>query len=1012
MTEKIRKKAEVIAAIALMLFSALLIAGSTQALEPTKGTIDFVLLYNDVETGDSYYLSDVGVYLYDMNGHFVSFTNSTANGIVDFSNVPYGNYVIRTEPVKKSNYLYCTSFSYVRLDANGVKNIATGTDFNTMSVDRYPLSHQVNLTIEKDGVPIMADVELSFMGYDYSNFTVYGNATFNVTEGLTTIKIVYDDGGVYKDYYKDLNIAKDTASVNVTVDIAGYQRVIGTVMDKGKIVNTETHIIAINKTTGDVWKVLTFNGGAFSFFLPSANYKLVITADGYSIYTLDAIPSTVIDANVVPVTRNIDYSMAFSNDMSWVNITYTTTITNKTVFPALPYSDTGVLYYQMKLLGWSVTDLEKYVKSVYRDYTSDVVEVNNDIYGLANTPVSTFSAVDAKNMEYKVTIVGDYYNSELIKSELLKEGSISVSLFAQKDHVAGENLKYKYVITIPTDLERSNDIATSVASVSGWVGQIDVSDVQSTPVNIVLKERKSPEITLDKAHLVIGWANMTSANHIVNQSADNYTVVIPGSKHVWINASRMAYDVVRDKYDTANTTYAWYLNGKLLRAGVGYAYANETLYPLGMRKDTLTIKVTDVGGNTNETNITLLADNAHPTVNITIKDPSGKVLLHMWENNNTPAKLYYKTNATDKTMVVDIKNGVAKLPAKIVFNQTEEIVYDAENSFDTYNYVDKTNLPVIVEWDFNGNKSTGANRTYAFDKPTRKGPYTVNVTLADAVNNTVKISMDVIVRDITKPIVRLNFTVDGKNVNEVKEQEDVTLNATGSYDPDNGTIASYNWTIKDEHFKNVEPTDKVYEIVNGSFASGKVTIKFLTFGTYYIILNVTDGAGNYNVVNKTLRVTPVRPDLAINSVNIKGDRVEGSKLTFVVNVSNNGNAPASSFWLALYVNGKAVYNHTFKEGLKNGTYKIVDGYWTPAAPGNYTVTVKVGCANEPSSYLSDNEKKETVQVAQAPWKLPAMIGGSIAIIALIGFVAWKYMQKKNEKKKFKKKSKGGKKEKD
>ncbi len=1009
MNEKIRKKAEVIAAIALMLFSVLVFTGSAHALEPKKGTIDFVLLYKDVETNDSYFLSDVGVNMYDMNGNFVKYAVSSSNGIVDFPGITYGNYIIKTSPVVKNGYVYTTGYAYVRLGSNGATVISTGSAFTNITVDRYPLSHTLNLTVSKNGEPILADVQLSHDGFTYANCTVYGNREINVTEGLTTIKLVYNDGGVYKSYYREVMVSKGTDMVNVSMDIAGYQRVIGTVMSSGSIVNSTTHVIVINKTTGNVWKILTFNGGAFSFFLPSSNYKLVVKADGYSIATFNTI-SSVITAEVTPVTRDVAYNIAFSSNMEWMNVTYSSVITNETVLYGLPYADAGVLYYQVKLLGWTENDLKNFVVNMYTHYSDNLMKVNGDIYELAATPAPGFHAVDAKNMKYEVTVHANYYNEDLNKAKLIKDGAITLALNAEMNHVAGEELQYTYTITIPGDLERSNEISSSVATVSGYVGKITVSNVQSTPVNIVLKERQSPKITLDKEHLVIGWANMSDVNHIVNQSADNYTVVVPGSKQVWINASKMAYDMVRDMYDSENMTYMWILNGKALGAPVK-GNANVTLSPLGAKKNLLTIKVTDIGGNTNETNITLLSDNAHPTVNFTVKDPAGKVLLHVWEKNGTSesARLYYTTNASDKIHVMAIKNGVAVLPVHLIFNQTEEIVYDAASSFDTFNYVNKTGLPVIVEWNFNGNKSTGANRTYAFDKPTRNGTYCVNVTLSDSVNNTVKISMKVIVRDITKPIVRLNFTANGKNVDEVKEGENVTLDATGSYDPDNGTIANYNWTIKDENYNVIKPTDKVYEIVNGSFASGNVTLKFLKFGTYYIILNITDGAGNYNVINKTLRVTPVRPDLSINSVNIKGDRYEGAKLTFVVNVSNNGNAPAKSFWVALYVNGKAVYNHTYGE-LKNGSYKIVDAYWVPPSPNNYTVTVKVGCKDEPSSYLSDNSKKETVKVDMAPWKLPAMIGGSIAIIALVGFVAWRYFQHKGDKKKFKKnpKNKGGK----
>ncbi len=951
MNEKIRKKAEVIAAIALMLFSAIVIAGSTQALEPKKGTIDFVLLYDDVETGDSYYLSDVSAYLYDMNGHMISVSNSTSNGIVEFDNVVYGNYVVRTETVQKGGFIYKANFATVNLGSGGLKNIVDGSDFTHLTVSRYSLSHTMNLTLLKNGLPINANVELYFDGCMFANATVYGNNTFSIPEGITTVAVSYNDGGVYKKYYRDVNVAPNTKNLNVTVNIGNYTKVMGTVRYNSKIVSTITHVIVINKTTGSVWKTLTFNGGAFSFYLPSSNYKLVITANGYSVVET-SVQSSFMDITVSPVISHISYKINLSNNMSWANVSMSMQISNKSVLYSLPYSDTGVLYYQMELLGWSTADLEKYLESRYVDYTSNLITVNDEVYAIDHSN-SNFTVINSAKEEFLLTINTYYHNSEINKYHLLKNGKINIGLYAKQNTVAGAKENYSYTLNIPYDLERSNEISEYVASVTGYVGSIVVNNVlSSNPINIALKERKSPEIILDNSHLLIGWNNMTNANHIVNQSADNYTVVIPAYKNVWVNASKMVYDVVRNVYDPENTTYTWLLDGKDILSGKG-AY-NSTLH-LSHGMHTLNIKVKDIGDNFNQTNITLLADNIWPTVNVTIKDPAGKVIAHLWTDNSSVARIDY--NISGKTGHA-WRNGtthIVKIGQVLSFNQSEEIVYNAAKSFDTYNGVNKTNLPVIVMWDFNGNNSSGANKTFAFDKPTRKSLYYVNVTLSDSVNNTIIISMKVKVKDITPPVVKLNFTANNKSVNEVMENENITMDATGSYDPDNGTIASYNWTIKNEDYKVVNLTSGIYDIVNGSFASGNVTLVFHQFGTYYIIVNVTDGAGNHNVVNKTLRVNPVRPNLGINSVNIKGNRIEGTKLTFEVNVSNTGSAVASTYWISIKVNGKVVTNETFKD-LKNGSYAIHDLYWTPPSPGNYSLKITVGCSREPASFLGDNEK--------------------------------------------------------
>ncbi|HHE75818.1 MAG TPA: hypothetical protein ENL31_01655, partial [Candidatus Aciduliprofundum boonei] len=264
------------------------------------------------------------------------------------------------------------------------------------------------------------------------------------------------------------------------------------------------------------------------------------------------------------------------------------------------------------------------------------------------------------------------------------------------------------------------------------------------------------------------------------------------------------------------------------------------------------------------------------------------------------------------------------------------------------------------------------------------------------------------VEDITKPVVKMKMLSEGKEVSEIKEGEEVLFDASESYDPDNGTISSWSWSIKDSKYQEINAT--VYELVNGSFSSDKLELQFKEYGTYYIILNVSDEDGNYAVLNRSIHVTPVRPDLGINTVEVKGDKVEGKQLTFQVNVTNNGNRDADVYYIAIIVNGKEVTNESFT-GLANGSYAIQSVTWTPDSPGEYKVTVKVYCPGEPSSYFTDNEKKVDVTINQAAWKTPAIVIGVIAVIGIIGYIGWVAQKKRKEGKKFTKRTKSKKKEK-
>ncbi len=988
MNTKNWKKGEVIAAIALLLFSALVFAGTVNALEPQTGELSFVLIYKDVNTGGSDFLSGVTVSLFDINGKYVSSTESSSNGIVKFENVPYGNYALKTHGQVKGGYFYDSAFAVVKFGASGLTTL-DGNSFGSLTVDRYALSNVLNLTVVKNGEVIPATVSVYFHGSEIVEKYIGEYGLFNLPTGKVTLKISYLDGGVSKAYYRELNV---NGNMNMTINVGNAQKIWGIVEDAstGMPVTTTVHVTIINETSGE-YTILQFPGGPFSFYLVSpSNYKVVITADGYGINTYMANQLALSQPKRIslqPVEDDVNYTIALSDDLTTINVQYSMMITNETIIPSLPFNNTGVLYYQMKFLGKDMNFARNYFENNVAKYTTNLITLNGNIYQL-----STYTASWNGN---ELTINANYVNNNVSKKSLLKNGMIELTLFAKKTTYLGAKLVYTYNINLPNYLERSTKVTG--ANVTGYVGTITISDVKNTPVKMDLKERKSPAMRISPLSFKFGWDGMKNSNYVVNQSADNYTIVVPAGKSVWFNASRVVYDRVWNMFNPENTTYTWVFDGMVYKSGVGVYNVSKSLTT---GKHTLKLMVEDIGQNTNETNITILADNYYPTVNMVIEYPSGKMVAKLsMPTMNTIKYSVYGNNGT-----VNIVNDTATIPVTLTFNQTQEIIYDATKSYDTYDGKNKVALPIDVLWNFNGVKSSGLNKTYAFQKPTRNGPYTITVSFTDAVNHTLTIKFHVIVKDITPPVPKVNITSNGNEVTEIKEGENVTFDASGSYDPDNGTIVSYQWTIKDKNFKVVNATAGVYKIINGTLNSPKLTIQFKQFGTYYIILNITDAAGNYKVYNKTFRVAPVRPDLSVTDVQVKGDRVEGSQLTFVVNVTNNGNKVAKVYYIALIVNGKEVANKTFYN-LSAGSYAIDNITYTFSGANNYSVTVKVYCPDEPASYTSDNKKVINVDIAQAPWKTPAIIIGIIVIIIVLGYIGWIAQKKKAGKGKFTKRTK-------
>jgi len=996
MNTKSWKKGEVIAAIAVLLLSALFFAGTANALEPQKGDMRFVLIYNDVDTGDSDFLSGVTVSLFDMDGNFVSSSESSSSGVVTFSDITYGNYAIKTDGEVKGGYFYAKAYETVKFASNGLYTL-DNNPFWQLTVDRYALSNELNVSLTKGGSPVEGNVAIYFQNAEIAHGFVYNYTIFNVPTGNVTIEVTYVDGGVTKYVYREIEVS---GNMDVTIDVDATYKIWGIVEDSttGMPVSTEVHITLINKTTGE-FKILNFPGGPFSFYLSSLDYKVVITADGYGIATYDA---STLYSNGGPnrielseVTNNVDYTIDISSNLQWINITYVRDITNETIIYSLPYNDTGVLYYQLKFLGLDNNYLEKYFRNSIVNYTDKLITLDGNVYEIS-TFSSEWNVIDAANEQFQVTITASYKNEEVSKDSLLKDGSIKLDLYGEMDVNKGAKMVYTYTINLPSYLERSNEVED--ATVNGYITTITVEKIESSPVVLLIKERKSPEMRVDPMHFKFGWENMRDVNYVVNQSIENYTIVVPASKDVWFNASEVAYDIVRDVVDAENTTFTWIVDGSSVAEGKG---VYNITHSFATGSHTLQLKVVDVGENTNVTNITVLADSYWPTVDLVIEYPSGKIVANVTMSEDL-SKVIYEVDGNNGTVSID--NHTAVIPVTMEFNETQEIIYDATKSYDTYDGSKKVLLPLDVEWDFNGEKSTGMNKTYAFDKPSRNGTYTINVTFRDAVNNTLMISFKVIIKDITKPVAKVNITVNGKETTEVKEGENITFDASGSYDPDNGTITSYTWTIKNDKYEVVDSTEGVYEIVSGSFSSEKLTLKFKEFGTYYVILNITDADGNYKVYNQSIRVTPVRPDLAVSDVEVKGDRVEGSPITFVVNITNNGNKNASVYYIIILVDGKEVVNETFYN-LSAGKSAVNNVTWTFSGPNNYSVTIKVYAPDEPSSYTSDNEKKMNINIEQAPWKTPALVIGIIAIIIVLGYIGWMAQKKKLLKGRFTKKTK-------
>jgi subtilase family serine protease len=154
-------------------------------------------------------------------------------------------------------------------------------------------------------------------------------------------------------------------------------------------------------------------------------------------------------------------------------------------------------------------------------------------------------------------------------------------------------------------------------------------------------------------------------------------------------------------------------------------------------------------------------------------------------------------------------------------------------------------------------------------------------------------------------------------------------------------------------------------------------------GNYTIAftLDCDNAISEDNESNNTISVTVVvaenaMPDLAPLSISYDPDITAGEQVFFDTGAANLGNGAASAFAVKWEVNGIQIY-YGAHDGLP-AFANVTDGnsllYWTPSAPGYYTVTFTVDSDNSISEKNeSNNQVSVTVYVKPVPPPSPQSI---------------------------------------
>lgn len=238
----------------------------------------------------------------------------------------------------------------------------------------------------------------------------------------------------------------------------------------------------------------------------------------------------------------------------------------------------------------------------------------------------------------------------------------------------------------------------------------------------------------------------------------------------------------------------------------------------------------------------------------------------------------------------------------------------------------------------------GETPTYVFYTP---GLYDVTLNVTDVGGNWDTDSVNILVLDITPPVA------DAGDNQTVNEDTTVIFNGSGSYD--NVEIVNYTWTFTDTTLKSLTGIIPTYI--------------FETPGEYFITLNVTDAARNWNTSTCIINVRDItKPTAVISHLGAKEFK-KGDIITFDGSESSDNVRIVSFEWD--FGDGTTSTGNTVSHAYENS--------------GNYTVTLKVKDAAENEGTTSIS----VIIVEGFPWLTAAVITISVVSIAvLISALLW------------------------
>ncbi len=799
-----------------------------------------------------------------------------------------------------------------------------------------------------------------------------GDAGFSVWAGTFEIKV---EKAGFETNITAVALSMD-AVVPITLDAA--VSLVGNAQEPGGPFVTQglvAFLYNIDMGTPQAKRLLVANvtGSLYTFSAFPGDFILIVDADGkaanitqITVTGAEDISRTLEDSPEERVDTIIQYAEGDWNRLHlWRNLT----LNDDSTFPGLPFASVRHLRLQIDLaLGDGNGALNETEREAFRAFlveagpkqvdTIDFLSTNSESYrsDLNGTVTDYNVSFTTFNLTGGPVQVAGLANYTAIDPTIdPDEEMYFVNITAPHDTDAEVRVNTTYTVQVIPNYERQTETIT---------GSVDIQSY----VRIVIDPLVAPgefRVDLEVAKALAGTARVLVVAPPdrfteTNVSEDNYTAIVPTNESMTFTAEESTDPNSPDGRINPDSNFTWtFTNDSTPQVEAFGIRPNVTLPVMGNYSGNLTI--VEVGTNITFQNFTLHVDGILP--------------IALLENNVTG--LGIDANGT----TISVEEGQA---AEFFAGNSTDRIHD-----------DMVGVVRAYRWDFDGDgvvDATGQSVDWTFETP---GEFTVNLTVVDqAGHESLNSTLTAIVSDTSPPDVE--FRILDEDFQEVQSMvEQVVYLFDGSDTTDN--------------LDSVQNLSFAWDFGDDTTASGvNVTHTYTDSGNFDVVLNVTDRAGNEGNATRSVVVgvdPSKRPDLEIEPNVMRIDPASPEESTFfgsvslfiTFNVTNvPGRAPATDVQVSFFAfqfgqspGDPVPITPIFKDvdgvptgnTLDPGETKTVEFTWITGPLGNYTLRANVTDTNEPELFIGPrNSVERQVDVREAAWKQPLLIGSIIAVI--------------------------------